>query len=202
MELTKRNSPVLQKSMKSLESGHRCCINKEHNAAMTDSHCSHSFANLVLRTYKPSSATSNAGFTCKLTSLPAAPTQGTASWDGTPAFLHALCECVEEFSGWTDTWLSMKVNSQCFPKCELHKWFFTEWLWTEILKLLSSRSVAQNSHYGHGRKGAGPHLSSISLHQTAVLSCIHLPYPLQALPHTSWREGWHFPERVSKIWVI
>lgn len=98
MELTKRNSPVLQRSMKSLESGHRCCINKEHNAAMTDSRCSHSFANFVSRTYNPS-ATSNAGFTCKLLSLPAAPIQGVFSWDGTPAFLHPLCACVEDFSG-------------------------------------------------------------------------------------------------------
>lgn len=103
IELTKRNSPVLQTPMKSLESGHRCCNNKEHHAAMTDSHCSHSFANFVSRTHNPSSATSNAGFTCKLMSLPAVPAQGVASWDGTPAFLHPLCACVEDFSGSTDT---------------------------------------------------------------------------------------------------
>lgn len=104
--------------MKSLGSGHRCCINKEHNAAMTDS----SFANFVSRTYNPSSATSNAGFTCKLLRVPAAPTQGTVSWDGTAVFLHAPCVCVEDFSGWTDTWISMKVNIQHFPKHKLLKW--------------------------------------------------------------------------------
>lgn len=91
----KKTSPVLQRSMKSLGSGHRCCINKEHNAAMTDG----SFANFVSRTYNPSSATSNAGFTCKILSLPAAATQDTVSWDGTAAFLHATCVCVEDFSG-------------------------------------------------------------------------------------------------------
>lgn len=95
MELTKRNSAVLQRSMKSLGSGHRCCIKKEHNAAMTDG----SFANFVSRTYNPSSAISNAGFTCKLLVLPAAPTQGTVFWEGTAALYYALCVCVEDFSG-------------------------------------------------------------------------------------------------------
>lgn len=120
MELTKRNSPVLQRSMKSLESGYRCCINKEHNGAMADS----SFANFVSRTCNSSSATSYAGFTCKLFGLPATPTQGTDSWDGTPAFLHALCAYVEDFSGWTDTWFSMKVNIQYFVKHKLLTWFW------------------------------------------------------------------------------
>lgn len=86
----KRDSPVLQRSTKKLESGHRCCINKEHNAAMTDS----SFANFVSRTYNPSSATSNAGFTCKLLSLPAAAAQGIASWEWYTSILTcSLCVC-------------------------------------------------------------------------------------------------------------
>lgn len=86
----KRDSPVLQRSTKKLESGHRCCINKEHNAAMTDS----SFADFVSRTYNPSSATSNAGFTCKLLSLPAAPAQGIASWEWYTSILTcSLCVC-------------------------------------------------------------------------------------------------------------
>lgn len=41
---------------------------------------------------------------------------------GTAVFLHAPCVCVEDFSGWTDTWISMKVNIQHFPKHKLLKW--------------------------------------------------------------------------------
>lgn len=136
MELTKRNSSALQRSMKSLESGHRCCINKEHNASVAGS----SFVIFVSRTYNPSSATSYAGFTCKLFSLPANPTEGIDFWDGIPAYLPALCAYVEGFSGWTDTWFSMKVNIQHFVKHKLLKW-----LWNCSVK--RNPLVKNNGHW-------------------------------------------------------